>query len=83
MSIARNKTDDGTLLLDLQKELITIKENINGITFNNRSLNKINKLTRENEHLLLDCIYKNEVNINNLNQYSRRSNIEIKNISED
>ena len=33
MSTDRNKTDNGTLLLDLQKELIS-KENVNGIIFN-------------------------------------------------
>ena len=53
-----------------------------GIIFNNGSLNKqIKNLTIENENLY-DIIYNFEIQVNNLDQYSRRSSIEIRNISE-
>ena len=82
MSSGSSKVDEGTSLVHLQEDIKIIKEHIKDIIFNNRSLKKrISELTRENEDLH-DCIYNNEVNISNLDQYSRRSNVEIKNISE-
>ena len=59
-----------------------MKENISEIIFNNRSMRKhIIELTRGNENLQ-DSVYYNEIKINSLDQYSRHSNIEIKNIPE-
>ena len=46
-----------------------------------RLKSRVDELTRENENLY-DCIYNTDVNLNNLDQYSRRVNVEIKNISE-
>ena len=41
----------------------------------------LNELTRENEKLQ-DYVYYNEIEINSVDQYSRRSNVEIRNIPE-
>ena len=77
-----NNVDESSLLTYLQNEINTIKENVKEITFNNRTLKKcINELTRENEYLQ-DCVYYNEIKINRVDQYSRRSNVEIRNIPE-
>ena len=64
-----NNGDDSTPLIHLQKEIKNIKENIN------------DKHTRENENLQ-DYIYYNKIKINSLDQYSRCSNIEIRNLAE-
>ena len=77
-----NNVDESSLLTYLQNEINTIKENVKEITFNNRTLKKhINELTRENENLQ-DSVYYNEIKINSVDQYSRHSNVEIRNIPE-
>ena len=69
-------------LVHLQKEILTIKESLQEIIFNNRILKrKINELTYENDKLY-DCIYNTEIKVTNFDQYSRRNNVELQNISE-
>ena len=54
----------------------------NDVILNNRTLKKnILSLTDENKYLY-DSLYDMEIQYNNMNQYTRRSNIEINNISE-
>ena len=70
-----------TLLANLQNE-IKINDRLNQVIMNNRSLKRyINELTTENTGLY-DLLYDMELQINNLNQYMRRSSIEIRNVSE-
>ena len=55
---------------------------LNDVILNNRTLKKnILSLTDENIYLY-DSFYDMEIQYNNMNQYTRRSNIEIHNISE-
>ena len=55
---------------------------LNDVILNNRTLKKnILSLTDENKYLY-DSLYDMEIQYNNMNQYTRRSNIEINNISE-
>ena len=62
-----------TPLQRLQQQMIIM----NGLIFNNRSLKKhIKELSPENENIY-DMLYSIEIQSNNLDQYSRRSNIEI------
>ena len=69
-------------LINLQKEIHTINGKLNEIILNNRSQKKrICELTEENDDLH-DIIYNMEIQMNNLNQYTRRENVEIKNILE-
>ena len=69
-------------LIHLQEQIDDINEKLNQVIVNNRSLNKkLVELTSENEHLY-DTIYDIEVNLSSVDQYSRRSNIEICNIPE-
>ena len=69
-------------LINLQKEIDTIKGKLNEIILNNRSQKKrICELTEENDDLH-DLIYNMEIQMNNLNQYTRHENVEIKIISE-
>ena len=80
-----SQTDDEeetTSLIDLQEEINNMNDKLNLVIINNRNLKKqIHELTSDNKHLY-DTIYDIEVKINNLDQYSRRSNIEICNIPE-
>ena len=71
-----------TLLANLQNEINKINGKLNQVIMNNRSLKRdINELTTENTDLH-DLLYDMELQINNLNQYMRCSNIEIRNVSE-
>ena len=75
-----NKDANFTSLVNLQKEINTINGKVNEIILNNRSQKKkISELTAENN--LFELIYDMEIETNNLNQYTRRDNIEIRNIS--
>ena len=66
-------------MLALQARL---KIMLNDVILNNRTLKKnILSLTDENKYLY-DSLYDMEIQYNNMNQYTRRSNIEINNISE-
>ena len=66
----------------LKQETRLIRDMLNDVILNNRSLKKnIQSLTDENKYLH-DSLYDMEVHYNNLNQYTRRNNIEITNISE-
>ena len=79
-----SQTDDEeeTSLIDLKEEINNMNEKLNEVIINNRNLKKqIHELTSDNNHLY-DTIYDIEVKLNNLDQYSRRSNIEICNIPE-
>ena len=69
-------------LVYLQSEIKNMNEKIIEIITNNRNLKKrVDELTCEND-TLFDFIYDAEIQINNLDQYSRRNNIEIRNIPE-
>ena len=82
MSIGSSNGTVESPLVHLQKEILTIKESLQEIIFNNRSLKrKINELTHENDKLY-DCIYNTEIKVTNLDQYSRRNNVELQNILE-
>ena len=71
-----------TLLANLQNEINKINDKLNQVIMNNRSLKRdINELTTENTDLH-DFLYDMELQINNLNQYTQRSNIEIINVPE-
>ena len=77
-----NDFGDGntTLLAKLQNEINIINDKLNQVILNNRSLKSdIVELTAENNDMY-DLIYDMESQMNNLNQYMRRSNIEIRNI---
>ena len=79
-----NDFGDGntTLLANLQNEINKINDKLNQVILNNRSLKSdIVELTAENNDMY-DLIYVMESQMNNLNQYMRRSNIEIRNIPE-
>ena len=66
----------------LKQETRLIKVMLNDVILNNRSLKKnIQSLTDENNYLH-DSLSDMGVHYNNLNQYTRRNNIEIMNISE-
>ena len=79
---ANNIANVTSMVNNLQRELDTINVKINEIIINNRSLKKkIRELTAENNDLF-DLLYDMENQTNNLNQYTRRENIEISNISE-
>ena len=75
--------DGGNVTLHhLQQQINIINEKLNEIIFNNRRSKKnIGELTVENDNLY-DLLYNVELQSNHLDQYSRRSNIEIRNISE-
>ena len=68
-------------LINLQKEIDTINGKLNKIMLNNRSQKKRICELEENDDLH-DLIYNMEIQMNNLNQYTRSENVEIKNISE-
>ena len=69
-------------LIQLQEKIENLDEKLNQVIENNRNLNKkILELTSDNEHLY-DTIYDIEVKLSSVDQYSRRSNIEICNIPE-
>ena len=69
-------------LIHLQEEINIIKEKINQILINNRNLkDRIYELTSDN-NILFNTIYDIEVNLSHVDQYSRRSNVEICNIPE-
>ena len=79
-----NDFGDGntTLLANLQNEINKINDKLNQVILNNRSLmSDIVELTAENNDMY-NLIYDMGSQMNNLNQYMRRSNIEIRNISE-
>ena len=64
-------------LINLQKEIDT-KWKLKEIILNNKSQKKrICELTEENDDLH-DLIYNMEIQMNNLNQYTQRENVEIK-----
>ena len=72
----------GNATLHHLQQINIINEKLNEIILNNRSLKKeIGELTVENDNLY-DLLYNVELQSNHLDQYSRRSNIEIQNISE-
>ena len=82
MSIVSINTDANISLVNLHKELEIINGKLNEIILNNRSLKKrISELNIE-KNILVDLTYDMEIQMSNLNQYTRRSNIEISNISE-
>ena len=73
---------DELSMANLYKELKKMKDNLNEVILNNRSLkNKISELTAENDHIY-DKLYNIETKVNGIDQYSRRNNIEISNIPE-
>ena len=79
---ANNIANITSMVNNLQRELDTINGKINEIIINNKSLKKkIWELTAENNDLF-DLLDDMENQTNNLNQYTRRENIEISNISE-
>ena len=81
MSVENCGVDVASLNL-LRKEIQNINEKMNEIIFKNRGLKKeIIELTVENNNLY-DSLYDIEILLNNLDQYSRRSKREIRNISE-
>ena len=66
----------------IQEEMDGIKHKLNQVIYNNRYLKKqVTDLALENDRLL-ESIYNIEVNISNIDQYSRRSNVEICNVPE-
>ena len=69
-----------TPLQHLEQQMVIMNEK--ELIFNNRSLKKhIKELSAENENMY-DMLYIIEIQSNNLDQYSRRSNTEIRNIPE-
>ena len=74
--------DGGNVTLHHLQQINIINEKLNEIILNNRSLKKeIGEFTVENDNLY-DLLYNVELQSNHLDQYSRRSNIKIRNISE-
>ena len=66
----------------LQEEIESIINKLNIIISNNKYFKKrIDELTDENYNLY-DYLNNVEIQVNNLDQYSRRNNVEIKNIPE-
>ena len=82
-SLNMNGLEAAPLSLEsLNKEITDIKDELHEVNINNKKLRRlITKLTLEKEHLV-DKIYDIEVNIMNVDQYSRRSNVEICNVPE-
>ena len=75
MSVENGGVDVASLNL-LQKEIQNINEKMNEIILSNRGLKKeIIELTVENNNLY-DSLYDIEIQLSNLDQYSRRSNKE-------
>ena len=69
-------------ILKLEKTLELINDQLTEITHKNALIQrKLNIIYKENDHLY-ELIYNLEINVNNLDQYSRRSNIEISKIPE-
>ena len=66
----------------LEKEMLKLKIDLQQVIFKNRDLKKeLAKLMKENDNLFDRC-YDMEVELNTTNQYSRRSNVEIRGIPE-
>ena len=77
-----SSSDLGRRLQLLENELLNFKHDFQQVIFNNRELKKeISILTKENDELYEKC-YDIESQCNYSNQYSRRSNLEIKGIAE-
>ena len=77
-----SSSDLGCRLQLLENELLNFKHDFQQVIFNNRELKKeISILTKENDELYEKC-YDIETQGNYSNQYSRRSNVEIKVIPE-
>ena len=65
-----------------QKEISNINEKLNEVISNNSNLKKDLKILTAENIELYDLIYDIEHQTNTLNQYTRRENIEIRNIPE-
>ena len=79
---AANESNVTTLLANLQKEISNINEKLNEVISNNSNLKKDLKILTAENIELYDLIYDIEHQTNTLNQYTRRENIEIRNIPE-